>query len=119
MREYCGYGIDENLSNEDLIYERYRGVRPAPGYPACPEHTEKDKIWHLLDAENAISVKLTENYAMSPASSVSGFYFNHPESKYFAIGKLGQDQVADYAVRKGMSLAEAEKWLAPNLGYNK
>lgn len=119
MREWCGYGIDENLSNDDLIYERYRGIRPAPGYPACPDHTEKAKIWRLLDAENATGAKLTENFAMYPASSVSGYYFNHPESKYFAVGKLSQDQVADYASRKGMTVAEAERWLAPNLGYGK
>ncbi len=119
MREFCGYGIGENLSNEDLIYERYRGIRPAPGYPACPEHTEKGKIWQLLDAQNNTGAILTESYAMYPASSVSGFYFNHPESKYFAIGKLTQDQVENYAARKSMSLAEAEKWLAPNLGYGK
>lgn len=117
MREYCGYGIGENLSNEDLIYERYRGIRPAPGYPACPEHTEKAKIWQLLDAETHTDAKLTENFAMYPASSVSGYYFNHPESKYFAIGKISRDQVEDYAARKGMPIHEAEKWLAPNLGY--
>ncbi len=117
MREYCGYGIGENLSNEDLIYERYRGIRPAPGYPACPEHTEKAKIWQLLDAETHTGAKLTENFAMYPASSVSGYYFNHSESKYFAIGKISRDQVEDYAARKGMPVEEAEKWLAPNLGY--
>ncbi|TXI91306.1 MAG: methionine synthase [Neisseriales bacterium] len=117
MREYCGYGIGENLSNEDLIYERYRGIRPAPGYPACPEHTEKAKIWQLLDAETHTGAKLTENFAMYPASSVSGYYFNHPESKYFAIGKISRDQVEDYATRKQMLIEEAEKWLAPNLGY--
>lgn len=117
MREYCSYGIGENLSNEDLIYERYRGIRPAPGYPACPEHTEKAKIWQLLDAETHTGAKLTENFAMYPASSVSGYYFNHPESKYFAIGKISRDQVEDYATRKQMPIEEAEKWLAPNLGY--
>lgn len=119
MREYCGYGVDENLSNEDLIYERYRGIRPAPGYPACPEHTEKAKIWRLLDAEKNTGAVLTESYAMYPASSISGYYFNHSQAKYFAVGKISQDQVADYAQRKSMGLAEAEKWLAPNLGYNK
>ena len=117
MREYCEYGVNENLTNEDLIYERYRGIRPAPGYPACPEHTEKAKIWALLDAETATGAVLTENYAMYPASSVSGYYFNHPQSKYFAVAKISRDQVEDYAVRKGMSVADAEKWLAPNLGY--
>lgn len=119
MREWCEYGIDENLSNEDLIYERYRGIRPAPGYPACPEHTEKAKIWRLLDAEKATGAILTESYAMYPASAVSGYYFNHPQSKYFAVGKLTQDQVSNYAERKGMSLDEAERWLAPNLSYGK
>jgi 5-methyltetrahydrofolate--homocysteine methyltransferase len=119
MREWCEYGIGENLTNEDMIYERYRGIRPAPGYPACPEHTEKAKIWRLLDAERATGAILTESYAMLPASAVSGYYFNHPQAKYFAVGKLSQDQVANYAERKGMSLAEAERWLAPNLGYGK
>ncbi len=117
MREWCGYGLNEDLSIEDLIYEKYRGIRPAPGYPACPEHTEKAKIWRLLAAENNTGAKLTENFAMYPASSVSGYYFNHPNAKYFAVGKITQDQVADYANRKGISLAEAEKWLAPNLAY--
>jgi 5-methyltetrahydrofolate--homocysteine methyltransferase len=117
MREYCEYGVGENLSNEDLIYERYRGIRPAPGYPACPEHTEKAKIWQLLDATTATGAVLTENYAMYPASAVSGYYFNHPQSKYFAVGKISRDQVEDYAARKDMSVPDAEKWLAPNLGY--
>lgn len=117
MREFCDYGIGENLTNEDLIYERYRGIRPAPGYPACPEHTEKAKLWRLLDADNTTSAKLTENYAMHPASSVSGFYFNHEKAKYFAVGKITRDQVESYAKRKNMSMEEAEKWLAPNLGY--
>ena len=119
MREWCEYGIGENLTNEDMIYERYRGIRPAPGYPACPEHTEKAKIWQLLDAEKATGAILTESYAMFPASAVSGYYFNHPQSKYFAVGKLTEDQVVDYAKRKGMSLADAERWLAPNLAYSK
>ena len=119
MREWCEYGVGENLTNEDLIYERYRGIRPAPGYPACPEHTEKAKIWQLLDAQKATGAILTESYAMLPASAVSGYYFNHPQAKYFAVGQLSQDQVANYAERKGMSLAEAERWLAPNLGYGK
>jgi 5-methyltetrahydrofolate--homocysteine methyltransferase len=117
MRDDCGYGIDENLTNEDLIYERYRGIRPAPGYPACPEHTEKAKIWKLLDGDNTSGASLTENFAMYPPSSVSGFYFNHPQSKYFALGKISKEQVEDYAIRKGMDLAEAEKWLSPQLGY--
>ncbi|MCC2624930.1 MAG: methionine synthase [Burkholderiales bacterium] len=117
MRDFCGYGINENLTNEDLIYERYRGIRPAPGYPACPEHTEKAKIWKLLDGEKTTGAYLTENFAMYPPSSVSGFYLNHPQSKYFALGKISKEQVEDYAARKGMSLAEAEKWLSPQLGY--
>ena len=113
----CGYGKDENLSNEDLIRERYRGVRPAPGYPACPDHTEKPILFQLLDATNATGISLTESCAMAPASSVSGWYFNHPDSKYFGVGKIGRDQVEDYAKRKGQTLAEAEKWLAPYLDY--
>jgi len=117
MRDDCGYGINENLTNEDLIYERYRGIRPAPGYPACPEHTEKAKIWKLLDGDNTSGASLTENFAMYPPSSVSGFYFNHPQSKYFALGKISKEQVEDYAIRKGMDLAQAEKWLSPQLGY--
>lgn len=117
MRDECGYGINENLTNEDLIYERYRGIRPAPGYPACPEHTEKAKIWKLLDGDNTSGASLTENFAMYPPSSVSGFYFNHPQSKYFALGKISKEQVEDYAVRKGIGIVDAEKWLSPQLGY--
>jgi 5-methyltetrahydrofolate--homocysteine methyltransferase len=117
MRDYCGYGQAENLSIEDLIYERYRGIRPAPGYPACPEHSEKAKLWQLLNAQQYTGASLTDNYAMYPASSVSGYYFNHPQAKYFALGKINQDQVIDYAQRKNISLSEAERWLAPNLGY--
>ena len=114
----CGYGKTENLSYEDLIRERYRGVRPAPGYPACPDHTEKPILFQLLDATNATGISLTESCAMAPASSVSGWYFNHPDSKYFGVGKVGRDQVEDYAKRKGQTLAEAEKWLAPYLDYD-
>ncbi|MDX1960094.1 MAG: methionine synthase [Leptospiraceae bacterium] len=110
-------GIIENLSNEDLIREKYRGIRPAPGYPACPEHTEKRTLFALLNAENSIGVKLTENCAMYPASSVSGLYFFNEKAKYFAVGKLGKDQVTDYANRKGMTLEEAERWLSPYLDY--
>lgn len=117
MRGWCGYGANENLTNEDLIYERYRGIRPAPGYPACPDHTEKAKLWQILDGEKNTGAILTENFAMYPASSVSGYYFNHPESKYFALGKIGKDQVESYALRKQMSVAVVEKWLAPNLTY--
>ena len=117
-REACGFGRTENLSHADLIRERYRGIRPAPGYPACPDHTEKPILFRLLGAESATGISLTENCAMSPASSVSGWYLNHPESKYFGVGKLGRDQVDDYARRKGWSVAEAEKWLGPYLDYD-
>jgi 5-methyltetrahydrofolate--homocysteine methyltransferase len=116
-REKWGYGRSENLSNEDLIREKYRGIRPAAGYPACPDHTEKGLLWNLLDVERAAGIKLTESYAMWPASSVSGLYFAHPESKYFAVGKIDRDQVLDYHLRKGMGLREVERWLAPNLNY--
>ncbi len=117
VREIFGYGLNENLSNEDLIKEKYRGVRPAPGYPACPDHTEKQLLWDLLNAEAHTGVTLTENFAMNPPSSVSGFYFNHPEARYFNVGSLGRDQIEDYAKRKEMPVATIEKWLAPNLGY--
>jgi 5-methyltetrahydrofolate--homocysteine methyltransferase len=112
-----GYMPDEDLSNEDLIREKYQGIRPAPGYAACPEHTEKQTIWDLLDAEKHTSMKLTESYAMWPGASVSGWYFSHPESRYFAVAQIQQDQLEDYAARKGWPLEEAEKWLAPNLGF--
>ncbi|WP_423732064.1 methionine synthase [Hafnia paralvei] len=115
---YWGYAANENLSNEELIRENYQGIRPAPGYPACPEHTEKAAIWTLLDAENTVGMKLTESYAMWPGASVSGWYFSHPESKYFAVAQIQRDQVEDYAQRKGMPVAEVERWLAPNLGYD-
>ena len=116
-KDYWGYAADEELGNEDLIAERYRGIRPAPGYPACPEHTEKRRLFALLDAERHTGVSLTESCAMLPASAVSGWYFSHPEARYFGVGKIGRDQVEDYAARKGWSLDEAERWLAPNLGY--
>jgi 5-methyltetrahydrofolate--homocysteine methyltransferase len=112
-----GYGRNEALTLEDLLKEKYRGIRPAPGYPACPDHTEKRTVFDLLGAEEAASIRLTENFAMTPAASVSGFYFAHPDAHYFAVGRLGKDQVEDYARRKGLSLEEAERWLAPNLGY--
>lgn len=112
---HWGYAPDEALSNEELIRENYRGIRPAPGYPACPEHTEKGSIWELLDVEQAIGMQLTESYAMWPGAAVSGWYFSHPDSKYFAVAQIQRDQVEDYAVRKGMTLAEAERWLGPNL----
>ena len=113
-----GYGRDENLSFEQLIEEQYRGIRPAAGYPACPDHTEKRILWQLLDAEKNAAIQLTESCAMWPASSVSGLYFAHAESKYFAVGKLGRDQLLDYHLRKGMTLQEAEKWLGPYLNYD-
>ncbi|MEO5673968.1 MAG: methionine synthase [Chitinophagales bacterium] len=116
-KELWGYAKDENFSPEELISERYQGIRPAPGYPACPDHTEKRKLFDLLEAEKNAGITLTESFAMYPASSVSGFYFSHPESKYFGVGKIEKDQVEDYAKRKGISTKEAEKWLSPNLGY--
>ncbi|HEY3757050.1 MAG TPA: methionine synthase [Opitutaceae bacterium] len=116
-REFCGFGRTENLSYEDMIRERYRGVRPAPGYPACPDHTEKPPLFALLDAEAATGIKLTESCAMYPASSVSGWYFNHPESKYFGVGKIGRDQIEDYAARKAWDIPTTEKWLGPYLDY--
>jgi len=114
-RQTWGYAPDEDLSGVDLIKERYQGIRPAPGYPACPEHTEKRTLWELLDVEARIGASLTESCAMWPAASVSGLYFSHPESRYFAIGQIERDQLQDYADRKGMSLEEAERWLSPNL----
>lgn len=115
-KELWGYASEEAHSNEDLISESYRGIRPAPGYPACPEHTEKGTLFKLLEASDRIGVSLTESYAMFPGSSVSGMYFSHPNSQYFGIGKIGRDQLEDYAARKGMSIEEAERWLRPNLG---
>jgi 5-methyltetrahydrofolate--homocysteine methyltransferase len=117
-KDYWGYAPDENLANDQLIKEAYRGIRPAPGYPAQPEHSEKGTLFKLLDAEHKIGVTLTESYAMWPGSSVSGFYFAHPESRYFGIGKIERDQVEDYAKRKGWAVAEAERWLGPILNYN-
>jgi 5-methyltetrahydrofolate--homocysteine methyltransferase len=117
-KEFWGYQPQENLSNEELIKEKYVGIRPAPGYPACPDHTEKGTLFRLLDAENKTGVKLTEHFAMYPTAAVSGWYFSHPESRYFAIGKIGKDQVEDYARRKGMTLAQAERWLSPALAYD-
>ena len=117
-KEFWGYANDESLSNDLLIREEYNGIRPAPGYPACPDHTEKPLLWKLLDAENNTGVKLTENHAMYPAASVSGWYFANPQSSYFGLGKINDDQVKDYAKRKVMSLGETERWLSPNLGYD-
>ena len=114
-KHYWGYAAEESLSNEELIREKYQGIRPAPGYAACPEHTEKQLIWDLLSAEQHTGMKLTESYAMWPGASVSGWYFAHPDAKYFAVAKIQADQVEDYATRKGWTLEEAEKWLGPNL----
>ncbi|HET6168429.1 MAG TPA: methionine synthase [Marmoricola sp.] len=116
--EFWGYAADEELPNEDLIGERYVGIRPAPGYPACPEHTEKQTLWDLLDVHENTGIELTDSMAMWPGAAVSGWYFSHPQSQYFVVGRLGQDQVADYAKRKGWTLKEAERWLSSNLGYN-
>jgi 5-methyltetrahydrofolate--homocysteine methyltransferase len=118
-RDFCGFGRTENLTMEQTIREKYRGIRPAPGYPACPDHTEKRQLFDLLGAEAAAGITLTESFAMAPASSVSGLYFNHPEAKYFAVGKLGNDQIEDYARRKAIAVSEAEKWLAPYLDYER
>ncbi len=117
VREEWGYGRKEQLTNDDLIAEKYRGIRPAAGYPACPDHTEKQILWRLLDVEKNAGIQLTESCAMWPGSSVSGLYFAHPESKYFAVGKLGRDQILDYHLRKGMTLQEVERWLGPWLNY--
>ena len=117
-REFWAYAPDENLSNDDLITERYRGIRPAPGYPACPDHTEKALLWKLLDAEKNTGVQLTDSFAMWPAAAVSGFYFAHPQAAYFGVGKIGRDQVKDYSRRKGMAVDDIERWLAPNLNYD-
>ncbi|MGI8902019.1 MAG: methionine synthase [Nocardioides sp.] len=116
-KEFWGYAADEHLDNEALLKESYDGIRPAPGYPACPDHTEKLKLWELLDAEAATGISLTENMAMWPGASVSGWYFSHPQSQYFVVGRLAKDQVEEYAGRIGLGLRDAERWLAPNLGY--
>ena len=117
-KEYWGFAPDENLANDELIRENYQGIRPPPGYPACPEHTEKKKIWQLLDTEKRIGMQLTSSYAMWPGAAVSGWYFSHPEAKYYAVAAVQKDQVEDYAKRTNMTLAEAERWLSPNLGYD-
>jgi 5-methyltetrahydrofolate--homocysteine methyltransferase len=116
--ELWGYHDAERLTNDDLIAERYVGIRPAPGYPSCPDHTQKQALFDLLDAERQIGVRLTESYAMLPGASVAGWYFAHPEAHYFGVGRIGRDQVADYARRRSMPVAEAERWLSPNLGYD-
>ena len=118
VRREWGFGQDEQLTNQDLIQEKYRGIRPAPGYPACPDHTEKKHLFELLQVEKSIGIQLTESYAMYPAASVSGFYFAHPQAKYFSVGKLKQDQIQDYAKRKDMEVSVVERWLSPNLGYD-
>ncbi len=112
------HASDEQLGIEDLIRERYRGIRPAAGYPACPDHTEKQILFDLLRVEERIGMRLTESYAMLPASSVSGLYFAHPEARYFAVGKIDRDQVADYSRRRGMEVGVVERWLAPYLAYD-
>jgi 5-methyltetrahydrofolate--homocysteine methyltransferase len=116
-RRDWGYGSGEQLSNYDLIEEKYRGIRPAFGYPACPDHTEKGKLFELLDAPS-VGLTLTESYAMMPAASVSGLYFAHPEARYFTVGRVGRDQVESYARRKGIEIEEVERWLASNLAYD-
>src|SRR5262249_28382293 len=116
-RRDWGYGAAESLSKEDLIAEKFRGIRPAFGYPACPDHTEKSKLFALLDART-VGITLTDHFAMLPAASVSGIYLSSPAAHYFMVGRIDRDQVEDYALRKGMTVAEAEKWLAPNLGYD-
>ena len=118
VRDEWGCGREENFSPAEMIQEKYRGIRPAPGYPACPDHTEKGTIWCLLDVEAKTGIRITESFAMWPGSSVSGLYFAHPESRYFSLGKIDREQVADYAERKGMSVAETERWLSPNLNYD-
>jgi 5-methyltetrahydrofolate--homocysteine methyltransferase len=117
-REFWGYAADETLNTAELIAESYRGIRPAPGYPAQPDHTEKATLFALLDGERQIGVRLTESFAMWPGASVCGLYFSHPDSHYFGIGKIERDQVEDYAARKGWTMTEAEKWLAPILNYD-
>ncbi len=118
-REFWGYAQEEALDNASLIKEAYQGIRPAPGYPACPDHTEKRTLFDLLDAETTAEIRLTESYAMTPAAAVSGYYFWHPDARYFGVGKIGRDQVEDYAARKGMPVPEMERWLAPNLSYDR
>jgi 5-methyltetrahydrofolate--homocysteine methyltransferase len=118
-REFWAYAPNESFSNEEIIKELYRGIRPAPGYPACPDHTEKGTLFDLLDVPENIDLHLTENFAMFPTAAVSGFFFAHPKARYFTVGKIGRDQVEDYARRKSMTVAEVERWLGPNLDYEK
>jgi 5-methyltetrahydrofolate--homocysteine methyltransferase len=117
VRDEWGYGCSENSSNEDLVHEKYRGIRPAAGYPACPDHTEKGTLWRLLDVRANTGMQLTESFAMWPGSSVSGLYFAHPEARYFSLGKIERDQVSDYSERKRMDVHEVERWLGQNLNY--
>ncbi|MBA4174579.1 MAG: methionine synthase, partial [Hyphomicrobium sp.] len=117
-RELWGYAKGETASYDDLILEKYQGIRPAPGYPAQPDHTEKATLWTLMDVDNAAAITLTESYAMWPGAAVSGLYFSHPESHYFGVGKVERDQVEDYAARKGWTIVECERWLAPVLNYD-
>jgi 5-methyltetrahydrofolate--homocysteine methyltransferase len=117
-KEFWGYAADENHSNQELIREKYAGIRPAPGYPSCPDHTEKRALFELLQASDTIGVELSDHFAMTPAASVSGFYYSHPEARYFAVGKIGKDQVVDMAARRSMTLSKLENYLSPNLGYD-
>jgi 5-methyltetrahydrofolate--homocysteine methyltransferase len=117
-KEFWGYQPDESLDNEALIKETYTGIRPAPGYPACPDHTEKTALFQLLDAPNNAGIELTEGFAMYPTAAVSGWYFSHPGSQYFVVGRITREQVDDYAKRKGWTREQAERWLAPNLDYD-
>jgi 5-methyltetrahydrofolate--homocysteine methyltransferase len=118
-RRDWGFGQNEGLSHDDLIDEKYRGIRPAPGYPACPDHTEKQILFDLLEAEKNAGIRLTESFAMYPAAAVSGLYFAHPEARYFAVDRITKDQVESYAARKGMPISQIERWLSPNLGYER
>ena len=117
-KEFWGYAANEVMANAELVDERYQGIRPAPGYPACPDHTEKALLWKLLDAEASAGIRLTDSFAMYPAASVSGWYFAHPQARYFGLGKINEDQVHDYAKRKGMDVKTVERWLSPVLGYD-
>ncbi|MEK9783988.1 MAG: vitamin B12 dependent-methionine synthase activation domain-containing protein, partial [Opitutales bacterium] len=118
IRDLWGFGLTEGLSNHELIAEKYRGIRPAAGYPCQPDHTEKDLIWDLLKVKDTIQLELTESRAMNPGCSVSGLYFSHPEARYFNVGSLGRDQIEDYSKRKGWETKQAIKWLRPNLGFD-
>ena len=117
--EFWGYAADESLTNKQLIREEYHGIRPAPGYPACPDHSEKGILFDLLDGQRHTSVELTDSFAMWPAASVSGYYFAHPDAHYFGLGKINRDQVEDYAKRRGVDVAAIERWLRPNLAYDR